>query len=222
MAVKKFSSFEIKQASGKLSDSRGVNVTDETIKIEKSVKSVSDAITGFVIAASEEKASKELKESHAGVIREFATTVRNYFTEKGDYTKTFQFFGKIIGGIQHILEVAQPDKFTFSTKKEDIANIKTVLGKDTFDQIFEEEASIAIKKTIMENDKERRKLTKLLVQALGEDGVKEYFERDTVYTIKAGLAEKMHKFDDTIQTVLKDNLKQALDSVKDVSKSVEK
>jgi hypothetical protein len=217
MAVKKHTTFEVKQASGKLAqDSRGIDVTDETITVNKASYNIGEALTAYINAAALEKSNKDEKDKQADILRAFAKNVRDFFSGKNEYIKTFRLIGKKVGKLQQAADVAHQDRFSFSNNKEDRSQLKKEL-ETYFPQIFEEVTTIAIKDTVMKNDAKRKELTKKLIAALGEDGVKEYFDRSVDFDIKAGLAEKLHKFPKNIQVILDTKLKQSADQVKDQS-----
>jgi len=204
---KEYTSFAVKTASGKDSAARGVNVSDDSIEIGGVSKRVSDAITSYVVALAQEKALKEEKELHSGVIRAFAKKIRTYFIKKGDYQKTFRLFGKQVKKMQYAVDVLENDKFDCPKKNEDIQMIKKLIGDVAFEQIFEESVSIAIKDSVMKSDTLRRELSKSLYEALGADGIKKYFDRETVWSVKKGLSETIHTYDEKIQLSLREHLK---------------
>jgi hypothetical protein len=221
MADKKtYTSFELKQASGKKTDVRGIEAGEETLPKGKETIKIADAIAAYVNAAAQESQYKEQKDEHASIIREFVNNVRGYFNKQGQYVKTFRVFGNKLKKLLYAVDVAHQDRFNPPSNKEDIESIKKLLGQGNFDQIFEENITISIKKTVSDNDVMRRELSKLLIEKLGPEGLKRYFERDAVYVVKKGLAEKINKFPEEIQKIIKENLKQTSDSIKDVSETI--
>jgi hypothetical protein len=222
MAVKKYASTEILNAKGKPIETRGIDASKEVVKDKddagKDIEvKVTEAIVSFVTAASQEKSSKEKKDKAAGLIRAFVGDVRGFFASKKDFTKTYRIFGTENDQIKYAVEVSSSDKFSPPTKKEDLAALKKLLTAGVFKQIFEEEKIISIKKVISDDDKKRRELTKLLVDTLGEDKVKEYFEMDVIHTVKSGLSSKVYEFSAEIQEIIRENIKAAADAVKDSS-----
>jgi hypothetical protein len=222
MAAKKYASTEILNAKGKPIETRGVDASKEVVKDkddtgkEIEVK-VTEAIVSFVTAASQEKSSKEKKDKAAGLIRSFVGDVREFFAKKKDFTKTYRIFGTENDQIKYAVDVSSSDKFTPPSKKEDLAALKKLLTAGVFNQIFDEEKTISIKKVISDDDKKRRELTKLLVDTLGEDKVKEYFEMDVTHTVKSGLSSKIYDFTEEIQDIIRENIKASADAVKDAS-----
>jgi hypothetical protein len=222
MAAKKYASTELLNAKGKPIETRGIDASKEVVKEkddtgkEIEVK-VSKAIVDFVTAASQEKTAKENKEKAAGIIRSFVSDVRTFFAKKKDFTKTFRIFGDVIAQLKYSVDVSSSDKFTAPDKKEDLANLKKALTAGVFNQIFEEEKTISIKKVISDDDKKRRELTALLIKNLGEEKVKEYFELDVSYSVKSGLSSKIYEFPEDTQEIIRKNIKASADAVKDSS-----
>ena len=225
MAAKKYSSTELKNDKGKPIDTRGIEGAGETVTLKEGDKDVvvkiTDAITDFVVAAEQEKIFKEKKEKVAEVLRMFMADVRGFFADRKDFTKTFRIFGNKTDSINYAVEVSSTDKCSPPTKKEDLAALKKLLTAGVFNQLFEEVTVISIKKTISDDDKKRRELTKLLIDALGEEKVKEYFEKDTTFVVKVpkdmSLVEKVFGFNKDQQKIIRENLKFASDAVKDAS-----
>lgn len=222
MAVKKYSSTELTNDKGKKIETRGIDGKGETVTIkDSSGKDVSikveDAISDYVIAAEQEKLFKEQKEKAAEVLRLFVGDARKYFSDRKDYTKTYRVFGKETPTIAYAVDVSSTDKATMSAKNEDVMNFKRDITAGIFNQIIEEVAVISIKKTVTDDDKKRRELTKLLIDTLGEDKVKEYFVKDVSYEIKSGLSTKIYDFASEVQAKIKGFIKFASDAVKDAS-----
>lgn len=226
MATKKFSSTEVLDKKGKPTKTRGINGKGERVKqtingTETTVK-IEDAIMDFVIAASEEKSFKEKKEQAIEAIRLLVGDVREYFGtlpgyKKEDFVKTYRIFGKETDKLNYAVDVSSSDKFSAPTNKEDLKALKKALTAGVFDQIFEKNAVIQIKKTVSDDDKKRRELTKILIDALGEEKVKEYFEKDTTFAIKPGLSALYYEFPKETREIISDKIKSASDAVKDVS-----
>ena len=208
-----YKTFQIKTAAGKESKARGVNAEDFTVDGEK----VTDAIKTYVIALAQEKSVKEEKEKKAKVIRTFAGKVRGYFIKNHEYQKTFRIFGDKGKKVQYAVDATNNDKWTVPKNKEDLDTLKEILGDKAFNQIFESSISIAVKKKVMENDALRKELSKVLLDALGKEGIKKYFDRDEVWKVKPGMAEDIHNFDPEIQKAFLEYIKQADDTIKDAS-----
>jgi hypothetical protein len=224
MAAKKYSSTEILNAKGKPIETRGIDGTKETVPGKDDAGNnvtvkIADAITEFVTAASQEKSFKEKKDKAAESIRTFISDVRDFFAGKKDFTKTFRVFGNETDDLIYAVDVSNSDKFTLPAKKEDMANLKKDLTAGIYNQIIEEEATISIKKVVFNDVKKRRELTKLLVDTLGEEKVKEYFERDVVYKVKPGLSQKIYEFKEEVQKTIRERIKAAADAVKDASET---
>jgi len=215
--AKKYSSTEILGKNKKPISARGIDGAKETVEIDKKQQSVASAIIDFVTAAGQEKAFKEKKDKAAETVRAFIGDVRDFFAKKKDFTKTYRVFGTETPELQYAVDVSSSDKFTGPTKLEDILALKKLLTAGVFNQIYDENTTISIKQTISDDDKKRRDLTKILLDVLGEEKVKENFEREVVYTIKSGLSEKIYEFPADVQEIIRKNLKAAADAVKDAS-----
>lgn len=224
-STKKFASTELMNAKGKPIDTRGIDATGEAVKVTVDGKEVSvkipEAVTDFVMFAEQEKSSKEKKDKAAEAIRLFIGEVRDFFAVRKDFTKTYRVFGAKTDDLQYAVDVSGTDKCSAPAKKEDLVAFKRELTAGVFNQIFEEVTVISIKKTITDDDKKRRELTKLLIDTLGEEKVKEYFEKETTYEVKPGLAKKIYDFSEEQQAKILEKIKFAADSVKDASIPVE-
>lgn len=223
MSAKKYASTEILNSKGKPTETRGIDGTKETVKGKDDagkdiVVKIADSITEFVTAASQEKSFKEKKDKAADAIRTFISDVRDFFAGK-DFTKTYRVFGNETDDLKYAVDVSSSDKFTLPAKKEDMVSLKKDLTAGIYNQIIEEEATISIKKVIFDDVKKRRELTKLLVDTLGEEKVKEYFEREVVYKVKPGLSKKIYEFKEDVQKMIRERIKAAADAVKDATET---
>ena len=206
---------------GKDSAMRLVEPAETTVLIDSIPQKITDIIVQFVSQAMMEKAAKEAKEEAAEAVRVYASKVRTHNAKKGDYTKSLQLNGKRVKNMQYAVAAIAADKFSTPSKKEDITNLKEALGKPVFDTLFKEEATIAIRADVMENDDKRKELSRKLVELFGIDGIKEYFDRKTVLKTKEGLDKRQYALDEDVLQKLKDaKIKQAADSLKDVSDTI--
>lgn len=213
------SSFETD--AGKESSMRLVSPEDSTVTVDGDAVKITEAVANFVMQVTAEKAAKESKEESAEIIRTYAGVVRKKNAKKGDYYKSLRINGKLVKRMQYAVAAISSDKFSTPTKKEDIEALKTALGKDVFDSLFETSSSIAIRADIMKDDAKRKELSRKLVELFGVDGIKEYFERKTILKTKKGLDEKQYRLDDEVlQKLEKAGVKQSADSLKDVSETV--
>lgn len=217
MATKKYATEVVLDAKGKPTKTRSIIASGEKVKDGDDEVAVTTAITEFVIASGQEKIFKDKKEKAASVIRTFVADFRAYFRKKGDFTKTYKVLGDETKTLKYIVDVTSTDKFSAPKNKEDLASFKREITAGVFNQLFEENATISIKKTIMDDDKKRRELAKLLVEALGEDKVKEYFEREVSYDLKSDLIEVIYGFPEETQKLITAKIEQNADSIKDAS-----
>lgn len=216
-----FQSFPIVTASGNPSKTRGVNVSDHTLKTDGGEINVAHSVKNYVVLLEKEKEVKKEKEQHSDIIREHTTAIRNYFRKQGTYLKTYRLVGNQEDKYLYAVDVQENDKFSVSSNKEDIKNLKTALGEDIFKKIFEEITTISIKKSVMEDEVQRKELSKMLFQAIGTEGIKKFFDRGTEWSVKKGLSKNIHTYEEKIQNIIKSNLKQSADTIKDASSEVE-
>jgi hypothetical protein len=222
MAIKKFSTEVVLNAKGKPTETRSILAANEVVTIDGDKDKVEvklvDAIVDFVTSAAQEKAYKEKKDNAAGVIRTFISDVRKFFSKDKEPTKTYRILGNETKVMKYAVDVSSSGKFSYSSKDEDLKALKKDLTAGVFNQIFEENAVISIKKTITDDDKKRRELTKLLLDTLGEEKLKEYFERDVTYVLKASELPTLIKgFPAATQKIITANIVPTADAVKDVS-----
>ena len=220
MAQKKFSSLPVLTKTGNESTARGVDATEETIHIDGKPKHVAPAVSGYVMALSEEKRLKAEKEEFAQILRTFSKQVRDYFTKvEKEHRKTYRILGNVKNGFQYSVDASENDKFSYSKDKEDMNTLKDALG-DVFNDLFEESILISIKKSVMDNKKKRKELSLKLIEMFGRDGIVEYFDRVVEWELKKGLSETIHTLSKEIQDILNDKLTQAADTLKDSSSPV--
>ena len=221
MSDKKYTSVKVLTKTGAESKARGVDASEETVVIGGKAHHVAPAVSGYVMALSEEKRLKNEKEGYADVLRTFSKQVRDYFTEEtGQHRKTYRILGNEKNGFQYAVDAIETDKFSYSTDKEDLQNLREALGDDAFKELFEETIEIGIKKSVMSNEKKRKELSMKLIEKFGKEGIIDYFDRKVTWKLKSGLADSKHTLDKKVQEVLDQNLKQAADSLKDASEQV--
>ena len=222
MSDQKYSSVKVLTKSGKESTARGVDASEETVDVGGKAKHVAPAVSGYVMALSEEKRIKEEKEAFAETLRVFSKCVRCYFTEEaGEHRKTYRILGNEKNGFQYAVDATENDKYSYSTDKEDMKTLRELLGEDTFLQLFEECVEIGIKKSIMDNQKKRKELSMKLIEKFGKEGIIKYFDRKVAWKLKPGLSNLKHTLDKKVQKTIDDHLKQAADTLKDASAKVE-
>jgi len=223
MATKKFSTEVVLNAKGKPTDIRALEAGNEVVTIEgtdkkkEEVKLV-DAIVEFVTAAAQEKSYKGKKEKAAGIIRTFISDVRKFFLKDKEPTKTYRIFGNKTKIMNYAVDVSSSGKYSYSSKDEDMKSLKRDLTAGVFKQLFDENAIISIKTTVTNDDKKRRELTKLLLDTLGEEKLKEYFERSVSYTLKsAELPTLIKGFPAVTRKIIEERIVPTADAVKDAS-----
>lgn len=212
--TKEYSSFPVLTKTGKPAAARGIEAGTEEIE----GKSVIDAVKEYVEISTKKKELEKRESECKNTLRSFAGKVRNFFIGKGEYQKTYRIFGKKTKTKHYAVDAQNNDKFSLPTQKEDMDNLKKLLGKDTFNQIFEPTITISIKKTVVDNPAKIRELSKKLYDALGgAEGVKEYFEREESWQVKKGMAEEIHNFDKKTKSTFFEYVKQAEDTIKNAT-----
>lgn len=212
--TEEFKSFPVLTKAGKPSAARGIEAEAHEINGQL----VTDAVKNYVDILLKEKALKNEKEKYQTTLRAFAGKVRNFFIGKGEYQKTYRIFGKKTKTRHYAVDAQNNDKFTVPSQKEDMDNLREILGKDTFNQIFEPSVTISIKKNVMENQTMIKELSNILFKALGgAEGVRKYFEREETWSVKEGMAEKIHSFDKDVQKHFFEYVKQAEDTIKNAT-----
>lgn len=216
-----FQSFSIKTKSGSLSKTRGVDVSEHTLKTDDGDEiKVADSVMNYVVLLDKEKETKKEKEEHSKIIRDHTSSIRNFFIKHGTYLKTYRLVGEEIDGKQYAVDVMENDKFTAPKNKEDIQLLRDSLGENMFKKVFEEVTTISIKSSVMEDENQRKELSKILYIALGADGIKKFFDRGTEWVVKKGLPEKIHTYEKDIQEIIKKDIVQTADTIKDASSNV--
>jgi len=215
-----------KTASGKASAVRAVDPQDETVTIELEVgdeieectEIVKGQVQAFVQASNSEKSFKEQKETAAKYLREYVTKMRDENAKEGDYQKTYRLLGpKGKSGSQFAADLSQNDKFSMPKDQTLIESLKDILDKDTFEETFEKVLTIQIKPEILKNDKKRREFSKIIVEAIGVEGLRKYFEREETYQVKKGLDKRQYEMDEDERKALFEVLTPSADTVKNTS-----
>ena len=169
-------------------------------KTEKIVKKVKDTVRDFVIASTTEASAKEQKEEAAKLLRAYVGEIRDRNTYAGDYQKTYRVAGIVAkSGIQYGAQVAQQDRVTLPKKEEDIALIKTLVGKEFFDKQFSKDVKISIKKEVLENKAQAKELAGILLDKFGQDGLKKYFVKEEVWSVKEGFDKAQYELKDDVR-----------------------
>lgn len=199
--------YEIVSNTNNISKARGV-------KPDK--KEVKDAIIQFVSLSKREKEIKEEKEKYANILRKFVKNIRDFFASRGDFVKTYRIEHKELE-TTYAVDVSASDRYSLPKRKEDMYKLKKEIGSGIFDQLFEETLTIKIKDIIANDPRKRRELTKILIDALGEEKVKEYFVKENNYETKEDFREKIYQLTEEQKNILFKYVKFPEDYVKDVS-----
>jgi hypothetical protein len=215
-----------KTAKGKKSAVRAIDPQDDTVtlelevgdELEESTEIIKGQVRAFAQAASSEKTFKEQKEDAALFLRKYIKDMRDENAVEGDYQKTYRVLGpKGKDGTQYSADLSHNDKFSMPKDPALIDGLKDVLDKDIFDETFEKVLSIQIKPEILKNDKKRREFSKMIVDAIGVEGLKDYFVKEEVYTVKKGLDKRQYELEDTDKSALFEILTPSADTVKNTT-----
>lgn len=214
-----------KTASGKKSAVRAIDPQDDTItldvevgdEIESTTETVKGQVRAFVQASNSEKAFKDQKETAARYLREYVTVMRTENALNGDYQKTYRLLGPKTKDAQFSADLSHNDKFSLPKDQSLIEGLKDVLDKDTFDETFEKVLTIQIKPEILKNDAKRREFSKMIVEAIGVEGLRKYFEKEEVYQVKKGLDKRQFEMEKEDREALFEVITPSADTVKNTT-----
>ncbi|MBD3260922.1 MAG: hypothetical protein GF334_04470 [Candidatus Altiarchaeales archaeon] len=224
---------DVKTPSGKKSAIRAIDPTDTVIEVERETDGktsaedikVKAAITDYVQKLKTKKAAEEAAAEAADVVRFFVGLVRTDNARQGDYQKTYRLMGNKGQKTEYAVDVSENDKWSVS-KELDLNDKKTrealieKIGQEDFDKLFEELTTIGIKKEILNNEALRKELSATLFKLLGKDGIKKFFRRETVWTVKKGTEKLQYELPEETVKEFKKIATQAADTVKDASKPI--
>ena len=219
----------LKQASaptltptGQKSGARAVDPQDTEVQVDGKVnpQSVKQAVRNYVKALADKKEAEEKAAEQAEVLRAYAGELRAANAVAGDYQKTYRVMGERFNKEQFQVDVTQSDKWN-PIKGVDLKKLRADKGPVIFDAVVEEETTISIKEEILKNRTLRVELSKALEAALGVEGIKKYFKKETVFVVKEGADKKQYTLPAPEKAVLEAGFKQVSDSVKDSTVKVD-
>lgn len=215
---------ELITPKGEISQARGINPDDTAVTVSAdkstSIVKVADAVQDFVTKDILVKETTEQRDKSAAVIRAFAESVRTKNAESGDYQKTLRIIGPETTKKRYQVDASDQDSFSMPKKSEDLKALRESLGEDVFLQICEPTTSISIKPEVMENESLRKELSALLYQALGADGIRKYFDREEVWSVKKGMSERIYSYKKEIRRKLLEKVNQKVNSLKDATEDL--
>lgn len=157
---------------------------------------VLNLVRQFVIADNNAKAAKEQADEAAEGLRVFIREFRGIRHENtGRYQGSYRVNGEVKGKTQYAVQVNAQDRFSMPKKDKDVDALREIVGKEFFGKFFERVLNISIRKEVLEDRKLRRALTDKLIEAFGEDGLKEWFVKEEVWSVKKGLDEGIFELD---------------------------
>lgn len=238
----------LKTKSGKPSSARGLKPEASIVELDDGkTRLVADAVFDYVLKTALEKKAKEAAKASAEVLRTYAKAVRNANADDGDYHKTYRIFGELLENArvtvdiikttagqkqiesiveedvskrQYAVDATEKDSYTVPSTKEDIKALRDALGEEAFEQLFESAVIISVKKDVMDSDSLRKELSQILYEKLGTDGIKKFFDRQEVWKVKSGTAERLRYMEKDTQEKFRKVVKQAADTLKDTSEDI--
>jgi hypothetical protein len=219
--VLKYASAPTLTAAGKKSEARAVDPQDTVVEVESKAEeqSVLKSVKAYCKAMADEKAAKKAAEEQAEILRAYVGELRSQNAVQGDYQKTYRVVGEKADKLQYQVDVSQADKWG-PRKDVDLKALRLKVGVAAFDAVAEEDTTISIKDEILKNRSERVALSKALEAALGVEGIKKYFSKETVWVVKEGMEKAQYSLPADQKTALAEGFKQVADSVKDSSQKV--
>lgn len=208
--------------SGGKSQARAVDPQDTQVEVEGSKNPVD--VKGEVIRYCKALRIKKEAENEAAIsadaLRTYVEELRRSNAVQGDYQKTYRVVGDRRDKKVFAVDVSQADRWNLD-KKAKPAEITKQHGKQVFDKVVVTDETIKIRDDVMSNRAKRRELSKRLEEALGIDGIREFFEKVTTYAVRDGMAEEQYTIDSTERAVLDAMFTQSADSVKDATQAAE-
>jgi len=215
--VLKQASVPVLTASGKKSEVRAVDPQDTQVQVDrvKDLQPVKEAVRLYCKANAEKKAAEKAVAKHAEVLRTYVGELRTVNAVAGDYQKSYRVVGDRRDKRIHQADVSQQDRWN----PQKGMDLKTLRSEDAtaFDAVAEEETVISIKDEVLKNRTLRVELSKALEGALGVEGIKKYFTKETTYVVRSGMDKLQFTLPAQQKLVLERGFKQAADAVKDAS-----
>jgi hypothetical protein len=205
--------------SGNVSKARSVDPEDTQVDAGSKKLAVVDAVKAYVDATALQKQAKKDADEMAEVIRAYVGAVRRECAVQGDYQKTWRVIGEVEDKKRLSVDVSEVDGWNI-IKTVKVEDLRKEHGKEAFSAVVEEETTISIKESVLKNRALRAELSKKLEEALGVDGIREYFEKKTTFSVKEGMEQKQYSLPAEQAAVLTGLFKQTADSVKDSTSPV--
>lgn len=208
--------------SGEKSEARAVDPQDTQVDVDgsKNPVDVKGAVLRYCKALKAKKDAENEAAVAADALRAYVGKLRKGNAEQGDYQKTYRVVGERRDKKVYATDVSQLDRWNMR-KKVKPADVIEEHGKEMFDRIVVTEESIKIRDDVMSNRAKRRELSKKLEDVLGIDGIREFFEKVTTYSVRDGIDKEQYTLDDSEKAVLNALFTQSADAVKDATQSAE-
>jgi len=207
---------DILTGKGKKSAKRGIDPKDTLVINDAGEEiKVRSAVTSYAQAMKKKKDAEEAAAAAADILKTYVGKVRDNNAVEGDYQKSYRVLGNkghitLEDGtsvtFQYSADDSQNDRFLVAKKEVPdekdptkmierpltVKEVHDILGTD-FDVTHEDDITISLKKSILDNKKERKEFSEVLVKAFGTEGIKKYFTKETVVVVKDGMAEQQYK-----------------------------
>jgi hypothetical protein len=188
-------------------------------KMEQFRDAVKNLVKKFVRADLAMKAAKEEQEEAGTGIRVYSKAIREHQAKAGQYQTTYRINGPVSKDVQYAVSAAAQDRFSLPKKDDEIDAIKEIVGNEFFSKFFERVLNISIRKEILDDPAKRRELTDKLLNAFGgEEGLKKWFKKEEVWSVRKGLdVAQFNELDDDTRRQLNEVCPQYADQLKDAS-----
>jgi len=208
--------------SGEKSEARAVDPQDTQVEVDgsKNPVDVKGAVLRYCKALKAKKDAENEAAVAADALRAYVGELRKENAEQGDYQKTYRVVGERRDKKVYAADVTQSDRWNMR-KKVKPADVLKEHGKVVFDKVVLTDESIQIRGDVMSNRAKRRELSKKLEEALGIDGIREFFEKVTMYRVRDGMDRDQYTLDASEWAVIDALFTQSADSVKDATQAAE-
>ena len=169
--------------------------------IEPASKDVRDAVDMVVAGKREAKEAAAKISKGEAVVFDHVKPIQDNDGFNHSHSKSYE----VVGNDETVKYVTQ-DRFTLNSDDED--NIKEVVGDDFFNDNFEVDTTVTLKKDVFSDEEKQEKLMSLLTDPEMGNLFAEFFETKQVLKTKKGLDTKQYKLDTDQLTDLRIFVKQ--------------
>lgn len=221
VGILKNASAPVLTPGGKPSEARAVDPQDTVVESDElgGKVQVRESVRRYCKALAAKKLAEKEAEEHAAVLRAYVGELRRRNALQGDYQKTYRVVGERADKLVYQVDVSEFDSWR-PLKGVDLKELRA-LDREAFDDVAEEETTISIKDEVLKNKALRLELSRKLEEALGVDGIKKFFKKETTYVVREGMDARHHTLPKAQAAVLEKGFKQVADSVKDATVAAE-